>query len=177
MTCIIWRKLIDWTLELSADTKTTWWIRRSSKWIRKIAKLWQVLYWASWDSISIDFITELFNFWITTEEWKHWIDSRINAIKFTNFVKENSNIKHHDNSMIDLSFIILHNDFQIEIYSNWQVLDMVYWILSIWSGSPNVYCIHETSNHLWVELDIKDYYSIISKLDYRTWEEFISLKL
>ena len=191
MTTIIWRKDKNGKLTIAADKRSTicfsdnsW---STSKIVDNQTKIYKFedkknsynsfLLWIAWDSMSNILVNEISKTWAGSEEWKHWVDSVVTAIQFLNCLKENSNKKDPDNA-----FMLLHKNFQIEMSSIWQVSEMKWNVMSIWS-----WCFYFDSIRASEALaktkfnidnfELEDYFEIISTLDPYTSSTFEVLTL
>ena len=191
MTTIIWRKDKNGKLTIAADKRSTicftgnnW---STNKFVDTQTKIYKFvdtknsynsfLLWIAWDSISNILVNEIHKTWTQSKEWKNWVDSVITAIQLLNCLKENSNKKDPANA-----FMLLHKDFQIDMMSNWQVSEMKWNVMSIWS-----WCFYFDSIIASEELaktkfninnfELEDYFEIISTLDSYTSSTFEVLTL
>lgn len=183
MTTIIWRKLNDWTLEISWDKRTFF---ASWKYVdntTKIIKLDNILLWKAWDAIDLNLIKELYNHFkeqkLNNTKNEFCINSIIDSIEFINYIKSNCNIEVE--WWLNTSFMILHSDFQIVIEPSWQIVSIEdsWWILSIWSWSTIVDTIIKTFNSWKIKYkyELEDLYEIVSSIDPYTSKEFDVLNI
>lgn len=195
MTTIIGRKLPDGTLQIAWDKRTTMSTWKYMDDQTKIIKLDNILLWKAGDSLSCKLITELYNKWKFIREleikkennievWSKiilWIDTVLEAIDFYNYVKDNCNINRQDWEKALINFMILHKDFQIliEWSCSWQVTEMQWEIFSMWSWSDIVTTTYKISKEWKIKynLELEDYYDIVSSMDTYTSKEFETLEM
>lgn len=180
LTTLIWRKLSNWTLQLAWDKRMTDWFGMYRDTSTKVIQLDNILLGKAWDSLSVNLIKELYKLW--KKEMYEWINSILEAIDFYNFVKKNCNIKNINNENLEpnISFIILHKDFQIQIDNNWQVSELTNdWILTIWSWSSIASTLHWICKE-WkfkTDLELNDYFDLVSSMDNSTSKKYDLIQL
>ena len=191
MTTIIWRKYKDWKLVIASDKRSTLTLTNSEmevskysddktkiyKFVNEKNSYYDFLLWISWDALASSLVKELYEAWIQSEEWKNWIDSIVAAIQFTNCIKENCNIKDPE-----IHFLIMNKKFQIDISCQWQVSEMLWDNISIWSWSyyfKSILASEELAKAKFNinNFELEDYFEIISTLDPYTSSTFEILTL
>ena len=179
MTTIIWRIKTDWTIQLAWDKRTTTNNVRYRETCTKIIRLDDTLIGIAWDSIPIKLVEELHNKWKESDEWKEWLHSIIWCINFSNTIKENCNMKTKDYNPL-VSVIFMNKDIQIEIDSSWQIThlkDVNMLSIGNWSELVDIINWVCTNEKVKYNIELEDYFEIISSLDNWTSKEFDLLEI